>query len=101
MKRLKELTKMVIVKHGLGRREDLPINLQKDLQGMEETRQVDSHSFQKVCSSMKSLKEHAKLVVLKLGLGDEGCIPVTVPEELRSMEIGRGCQDRNDKVQLS
>ena len=80
MKSLKELTKMIIIKNGLGGREDLPIDIQIDLQRMEETRQVDSHSFQKVCSSMKSLKEHAKLVVLKLGLGDEGCIPVTVPE---------------------
>ena len=45
---------------------------------------------------MKSLKELAKLAVLKLGLGDEECIPVTVLEELRSMEIGRGYQERND-----
>jgi hypothetical protein len=96
MKSLKELTKMIIIKNGLGGREDLPFNLQKDLHGMEETRQVDSHSFQKVSSSMKSLKEHAKLAVLKLGLGDEECIPVTVLEELRSMEIGRGYQERND-----
>ena len=45
---------------------------------------------------MRSLKELAKLAVLKLGLGDEECIPVTVLEELRSMEIGRGYQERND-----
>ena len=35
---------------------------------------------------MRSLKELAKLAVLKLGLGDEECIPVTVREELRCME---------------
>ena len=71
MKSLKELTEMFIIKHGLGRREDLPIDLQKDLQRTEETIQLDSHSFQKVSSNMKSLKELAKLAVLKLGLGDE------------------------------
>jgi hypothetical protein len=43
MKSLQELTKMFIIKHGLGRREDLPIDLQIDLQGMEETRQVDMY----------------------------------------------------------
>ena len=37
MKSLNELTKMIIIKNGLGGREDLPIDLQKDLQGMEET----------------------------------------------------------------
>ena len=40
MKSLKELTKMIIIKNGLGGREDLPIDLQKDLQGMEETIQL-------------------------------------------------------------
>ena len=43
MKSLQELTKMFIIKHGLGRREDLQIDLQIDLQGMEETRQVDMY----------------------------------------------------------
>ena len=43
MKSLQELTKMLIIKHGLGRREDLQIDLQIDLQGMEETRQVDMY----------------------------------------------------------
>ena len=37
---LKELAKVVVVKHGLGRREDLPIDSQIDLQGMEETIQL-------------------------------------------------------------
>ena len=50
------------------------------------TNTVDSHSFQKVSSNMKILKELAKLAVLKLGLGDEECILVTVCEELRCME---------------
>ena len=40
MKSLKELTKMIIIKNGLGGREDLPIDLQKDLQEMEETIQL-------------------------------------------------------------
>ena len=40
MKSLEELTKMIIIKNGLGGREDLPINLQKDLQEMEETIQL-------------------------------------------------------------
>ena len=43
MKSLQELTKMFIIKHGLGRREDLQIDLQIDLQVMEETRQVDMY----------------------------------------------------------
>ena len=41
MKSLEELTKMIIIKNGLGGREDLPINLQKDLQEMEETILLD------------------------------------------------------------
>ena len=41
MKSLEELTKMFIIKHELGRREDLTIDLQKDLQRMEETIQLD------------------------------------------------------------
>ena len=41
MKSLEELTKMIIIKNGLGGREDLPIDLQKDLQRMEETIQLD------------------------------------------------------------
>ena len=86
MESLKKLAKMVVIKHGLGRREDLPIDIQIDLQGMEETRQVDSYSFQKVGSNMKSLQQLAKLTLLKHGLGDEACIPVTVREELRCME---------------
>ena len=32
MKSLKKLAKMVVIKHGLGRREDLPIDIQIDLQ---------------------------------------------------------------------
>ena len=43
MKSLKELTKMIIIKNGLGGREDLPIDLQKDLQRMEETIQLDMY----------------------------------------------------------
>ena len=41
MKSLEELTKMFIIKHELGRREDLPIDLQNDLQRMEEGIQLD------------------------------------------------------------
>ena len=37
MKCLKELARIVVVKHGLGRREDLPIDLQIDLHGGNKT----------------------------------------------------------------
>ena len=42
--------------------------------------------FQKISSKMKSLKEVAKMAVLKLGLGGEESIPVSVRKELELME---------------
>jgi hypothetical protein len=42
--------------------------------------------FQNDSSSMKSLKELAKLAVLKQRCGNEECVPVTLREELRCME---------------
>jgi hypothetical protein len=55
---LKELTKMVIIKHGLGRREVLPIDLQKDLQRMEETIQLDVvgnnyYEYYRICNNLE------------------------------------------------
>lgn len=52
---------------------------------------------------MKSLKELAKMAVLKRGLGREECILVTIHENLKLMEEtnrksikGRGYYDNND-----
>jgi hypothetical protein len=42
--------------------------------------------FQNDSFSMKSLKELARLAVLKQGFGNDECIPVTLREELRCME---------------
>ena len=63
--------------------------------------------FREVSSNMKSLKELAKMAVLKQGLGSEECIPVTVREELKLMEqairksmTGRGYYDNNDIIRF-
>ena len=56
---------------------------------------------------MRSLKELAKMAVLKQGLRSEECLPVTVREELELMEVaimtdmtGRGYYDNNDIIRF-